>query len=233
MTEPQPKPVEEPVKRGPYSAQDKKTERRLISLEQLLLALLAEPADIAAELAEGGYTPKALTDKVTEQKSAFGIFVAQGEAKYTQTALTKAFKAADRSLRTYYRRVRAKAKSAFMKDPDGRGKLRLNGTEPNGLNDLIGAGRALVLEGSKPEFATRLAAKGVSAATLTQLSGLIDALEAADLAQEKAKAASPTATAERDAAAQNLFDWEAEFKMFAKGQFGDRPEILRRWGVIK
>ena len=223
----EPKPV---IKR---SAQDTKTEKRLVGVEQLLLALLAEPADIAAELAEGSYTADSLQAKLEEQRSAFNIFVAQGEARYTKTASTKAFQAADKAARTYYRTIRTQSKSAFMKDPDGRGKLRLNGAEPNGLKDLIGAARALTVEGSKPEFAAQLARKGVTAAKLTKLSNLIDALEAADLAQETAKAAAPTATAERDAAAQDLFDWEAEFKLFAKGQFGDRLEILKRWGIIK
>jgi hypothetical protein len=233
MTDPQSDPVEKPKKRGPYSAQDKKTEKRLVGIEQLLLALLAEEADIAAELGAGGYTVEVLNAQVLEQKNVFGIFVAQGEAKFEKTAATKAYLAADKAARTYYRSVRTQSKSAFMKDPDGRGKLRLNGVEPNGQKDFIGATRALVTEGSKPEFAVRLARKGVTAAKLTKLNGLIDALEAADLAQEKAKAAAPAATAERDATAQELFDWEAEFRMFAKGQFGDRPEILKRWGISK
>jgi hypothetical protein len=118
-----------------------------------------------------------------------------------------------------------------MKDPVGRQFVGLDGREPDSLPNFIGAARKLTASGSKPGYAEKLAKKGVTAAKLADLNAKLDALEAADAAQEAAKAAAPKATAKRDASAQELADWVAEFKTFAKAQFKDRPDILKRWGL--
>ena len=222
-----PEPAPAPKRR---SAQDKKMEADIIGAEQLINALQAEQ-EVKAELAEGGYAPEELSRVLLVQKKAFNDYLAHGEAEGAQKASTRAMQAAERSVRTTYRQLRGLGKAAFMKDPNGRQQLRLDGREPDSLPNFIGAARALAQTGLKPEYAAKLAKKGVTAAKLAALSSQLDALEAADLAQETAKAAAPKARLQRDTAAQELFDWVAEFKLFAKSQFKDRPEVLKRWGI--
>ena len=123
------------------------------------------------------------------------------------------------------------AKAAFLNDPDGRSQLGLAGVEPVPLNNLIGAIEALIERGAKPEYAARLAKKAVTPAKLADLAAKLAALKAADQAQEEAKRAAPLATAARNAAAQELAAWVREFKAFAKAQFSDRPDLLKRWGL--
>ena len=76
-----------------------------------------------------------------------------------------------------------------------------------------------------------LAKKGVTAVKLADLGAKLDALEAANQAQEDAKAAAGKALAQRNASAQLVFDWVAEFRMFAKAEFKDQPDVLKRWGL--
>ncbi len=221
---PEPKPVS-----SPRSAQDRKMEKDIIGAEQLAKILPAETA-LAAGLAEGGYTPAELTRFAGLQQQALADFVVQGEAEATQKIATKAFTAADKAARAVYAKLRGLGKAAFMKDPAGRQFVGLDGREPDGLQNFIGAARKLTNSGSKPGYAEQLAKKGVTAAKLADLSAKLDALEAADAAQEAAKAAAPKARIQRDASAQALADWLAEFKTFAKVQFKDQPDVLKRWG---
>lgn len=223
---PEPKPV---IKR---SAQDKKMERDIIAAEQLSKILPAE-TDLLPELAEGAYTVTELHNFAVLQQTAFSDYVIQGQAEANQKIATKQFAAADRTARATLSKLRTQGKSAFMKDPEGRQYVGLDGRQPDGLKDFIASGRRLIRSGSEPGYAERLARKGVTVAKLLDLAAKLDALEAADAAQEAAIAAAPVARAQRDASAQALRDWVAEFTMFAKGQFGDRPEILKRWGLIK
>lgn len=222
---PEPKPT--PKRRA---AQNRQMEADVIAGEILINALKAEQ-EVQAELEEGGYGTAELTRATAVQKTAWSTFVIQGQAEGAQTAATRLMRTAERSVWTSYRLLRGLGKSAFMKDPDGRRQLRLDGGEPVGLKNLIGAARALADSGSQPEFAAKLAKKGVTAAKLAALNSKVDALVAADQAQEAAKVAAPKARKQRDADAQELFDWVAEFKMFAKNQFKDRPDVLKRWGI--
>ncbi len=222
---PEPKPAA-----APRSAQDRKMEQAIIGAEQLAKILPTE-TELAAELAEGGYAAAELQLFDGLQKTAFTDFVTQGQAEAEQKAATLRFKAADKAARRTYAVVRTKGKAAFMKDPVGRQYVGLDGREPDSLLGFIGSGRKLIKSGAEPGYAEKLAKKGVTAAKLADLGAKLDALEAADAAQEAAKAAAPKARVQRDASAQALFDWVAEFKMFAKGQFGDRPDILKRWGL--
>ena len=106
--------------------------------------------------------------------------------------------------------------------------MGLNGSEPKDQQSFIAAATALVEQGKNEEYAVRLAKKGVTAAKLTDLETKIDAWMAADQAQTNALAATPEATAKRDAAAKELFDWLGEYKQFARTQFKDQPAIAKR-----
>ena len=95
----------------------------------------------------------------------------------------------------------------------------------------MGAVDRLIKNAPLPEYAAKLIRRGVTAAKLQGLQTKLQALQEADRVQEAAKSATPLVTAKRDAAARALFDWLVEFKAFARAQFKDRPNILKRWGI--
>jgi hypothetical protein len=111
--------------------------------------------------------------------------------------------------------------------PHGSG---LTGREPRDLAGQLNAADALARNGVLPPHADKLAKRGVTAAKLQDLQTKVAALKEADRQQEAAKAATPRATAKRDDAVAALSAWLVEFKAFAKVQFKDRPDILKRWG---
>jgi hypothetical protein len=227
-SEPTTNPVEKPAAR-PRSAQDRKMERDIIAAGQLA-GILPTETELAADLAEGGYTTVELTRFGTLQQKALADFVTQGQVEAEQKAATQNYQAADKAARAAYAKLRGLGKSAFMKDPVGRQFVGLDGREPDGLQSFLGAARKLTMSGKEPGYAEKLAKKGVTAAKLSDLGAKLDALEAADAAQEAAKAAAPKARARRDQSAKELFDWVSEFKVFAKAQFKDHPDALKRWG---
>jgi hypothetical protein len=206
-------------------------ENDLIAINQTLRASLAD-AEAGPQLAEGGY-PTGELNRVLEDvyKPAYDGFVSRQDADANQAGATAAFKAAEKSARAFYRRLRGYAKAAFLKDPQGRIALGLEGREPADFQNFVGAAGRLVDEGLKPPYAEKLARKTVTAAKLQDLRTRLEALLAAKQAQTNAIEAAPRATSVRDAAVKELFDWFAEFKAFALVQFQDRPDILGRLGL--
>jgi hypothetical protein len=146
-------------------------------------------------------------------------------------AANKAYAAAEKSLTTLYLNQRGLARSAFLKDPAALEKLGISGRAPRALGDLINASETLVRNAPLPLYADKLTRRGVTATKLQNLQARLAALQEADRVQEAAKGALPPATAKRNAAAQALNDWVVEFKAFAKVQFKDRPDVLKRWGL--
>jgi len=96
---------------------------------------------------------------------------------------------------------------------------------------LINAVSALLTNAPQPDYATRLNQRAVTAAKLQNLRTKLDALKAADLAQEDGKAAASKAVAQRDLAAAALKEWMTEFRAFVKVQFKDQPDVLKSWGL--
>ncbi|MFN8598525.1 MAG: hypothetical protein U0559_20370 [Anaerolineae bacterium] len=160
--------------------------------------------------------------------AALDGFTARQDADANQAGATAAFRAAEKSARGLYRKLRGYGKAVFLKDPQGRAALGLDGREPADFQNFIGAAARLVDEGLKPPYAERLARKTVTAAKLQDLRARLDALQATKQAQINAIEAVPRATAVRDAAAQDLFAWFAEFKAFSLVQLQERPDILKR-----
>jgi len=211
------------------STQDRIMENKIIAAEQLAKILPAE-TDLAETLSEADYGAQELVRFDTLQQKAWKDYGAQGLAAGEQKNATKRFLASEKAARKSFVKERGKGKAAFMKDPIGREIVGLNGTIPGSLIGLIGAGRKLAGAVDKPEYAVKLAKKGVTAAKLADLGVKLDALEAADQEQVLAKSAASVALLQRNASAQELFDWVAEFRTFAKAEFKDHPEILKRWG---
>ena len=227
-------PESQPIEPAPTpkrrSAQDKKMENDLIATGQLIAALQAE-TEAAPELAEGGYTAEELTRALGVQQAAFAAYLARTEADAAQVDATAAFKAADKAARAAYKKLRGLAKSAFLKNPAGRVALRLEGREPTDLQNFIAAAETLAAEGQKPLQADALQHKGVTTVKLQDLQTKVAALKAADQAQNAAIQHAPRTTTLRDAALKELNDWLVEFKAFARAQFVERPDLLKRWGV--
>jgi hypothetical protein len=225
--EPQQPPSEPKPAPKPRSPQDKKLANDIALAERQIKTALAN-AEAGPLLADGGFTPDELNNGLGLQRAAFEAFVARQEADGAQVAATRAFKEADKAARKTYTKLRGFARTAVMKDAAARAALGLSGREPTDLQNFLIAAEALVTQGAKPEFATLLAKKTVTAAKLEDLKTKLDALKAADQAQEAAKSAVPKATQARDDAAKVLFEWLSGYEAFVRMQFQDRPDIAKR-----
>ncbi len=221
-------PATKPAPR-PRSAQDKQLAKETAAAGQTIRAVMAD-TEAAPELAEGGYAALELSRGLALQEAAQEALAERLVADGAQDAATKAYLAAQKALTTTYSKLRGLARSAFLKNTDALTALGLTGREPRDLAGQLNAADALARNGVLPPYADKLAKRGVTAAKLQDLQTKVAALQEADRQQEAAKAATPRATAKRDAAVAALSAWLAEFKTFAKAQFKDRPDILKRWG---
>jgi hypothetical protein len=219
-----------PAPKPPRSAQDKKLAADLAAAEQLIGNALAD-TEAAPLLAEGGYTAQELNAGLALHQAALTAFVTRQTADGAQDSATKAFAAADKAAHKTYTTLRELGRSAFLKDSAALTALGLSGREPRDLQNFLTAADAFVRSATNPLYSAKLTARGVTAAKLQDLQAKLDALRLADRQQEAAKTATPAATSKRDRAAKSLFDWQSEFKAFAKAQLKDRPDISKRLGV--
>jgi len=212
------------------AAQDKKLINDSGAAGQTIRAVMAD-TEAAAELTAGGYPPEELSRGLGLQKTLEDDLAERQAADGAETAANRAYKSADRALHTTYSTVRGLSRSAFLKDPAALETLGLAGREPRDMEQIMGAVDRLLKNAPLPDYAAKLTRRGVTAAKLQGLQAKLEALQEADRVQEAAKSATPKVTARRDAAAKVLFDWLVEFKAFARAQFKDRPDILKRWGI--
>ena len=223
-----------PEKAAPRSAQDKRQSREIANTGQSIRAVTADaqadPA-MAQELEEGGFPLTELQRADTLQEEAQAALADHLAVAGLKDDANKAYAVAEKSLTTLYLGQRGLARSAYLKDRDALEKLGISGAAPRSLADIMNATEILVRNAPLPLYADKLTRRGVTAAKLQTLNTRLAALQAADLAQNSAIQAVPPATARRNAAAQALADWFVEFKAYAKVQFKDRPEILKRWGI--
>jgi hypothetical protein len=226
-------PLEKPAPQ-PRSPQDKRQAREIAATGQTIRAVAADATSdetIALALAEGGYPLTEFSRADGLQEAAQAALAEQLAVGSVKDAANKTYAAAEKSLTTLYLNLRGLARSAFLKDRAALEKLGISGNAPRALADLLNAGENLVRNAPLAPYADKLARRGVTAAKLQNLQTRLAALQEADRAQEAAKEALPPATAKRNAAAQALTDWLVEFKAFAKVQFKDQPELLKRWGL--
>ena len=229
----EPTPTEKPAPH-PRSAQDKKQARDIAAAGQTLRSVIADAGSdqaIGAALTEGGYPVEELQRGLDGQEAAQAALAQHLAVGGSKDAANKAYAAAEKALTTFYLNLRGLARSAFLKDRDALEKLGISGVAPRSLGDLINASETLIRNAPLPLYVDKLTRRGVTAVKLQNLQTRLDALREADRVQEDAKSAVPSATTERNAAAAQLNAWLVEFKAFAKVQFKDQPDVLKRWGI--
>ncbi len=218
----------------PRSPQDKRQAREIANTGQSIRAVTADMQEdeaIAMALTEGGYPLAELTRADGLQEAAQAALAQHLAINGIKDDANKAYAAAEKTYTALYLNLRGLARSVFLKDRAALTDLGIAGTAPRALADLMNAGETLARNAPLPLYSARLTARGVTATKLQNLNARLAALQEADRVQEAAKGGVPPATAKRNAAAQALSDWFVEFKAFAKVQFKDRPDLLKRWGV--
>ncbi len=230
----EPKPVDSPSARTPRAPQDKAQAKEIIAFGQTLSAVLRDvsaPGPIADALIEGGFTEAEIqngADLQVEATAALSDHLAALGAKLTAT---KVYLAAEKGYVSVYTNVRGLARSAYLKDSGALTALGIAGVQPRDMKSLIKVGHDFLKNAVLPEYAVRLAKRGVTTAKLQNLQTRLSALEAADTAQEDAKGVALQATTRRERVAAALKAWMIEFKAFAKVQFKDQPDVLKSWGL--
>jgi hypothetical protein len=227
MSEPTPTPAA--PKRG-RSNQDQRIADRIAAAHQTLL-LVQSDSELAALLAGRGYDAARLAEGQALQVAAQAAFTGRQRAAADQTAATAALVAADAAARRAYNDFRVTARVVFP-EPAASQALGLAGAAADDRQKFITAARASYdVALNTAAYLAELARFGYAQAALETARGLLDALTAADAAQEAAKAAAMQATRQRDAAAAALDAWLRRFRTVAKIAARGRPGLALKLGV--
>jgi hypothetical protein len=231
-----PKPIEPKPARQPRSPQDKQQAREIAATGQSIRAVAADAREdpvIGAALTQGGFPLTELQRAGDLHEDAQATLAEHLAVEAIKDEANKTYAAAEKSLTTDYLNLRGLSRSAYLKDRAALENLGISGNAPRSLADLITASELLIRNAPLPLYVAKLTARGVTPARLTALQTRLAALEEADRVQEKALKDVPPVVARRNAAAAALNAWFVEFKAFAKVQFKDRPDLLKRWGLKK
>jgi len=227
MSEPTPTPAA--PKRG-RSNQDQRIADRIASAGQTLL-LAQSDSELAALLAGRGYDAARLAEGQALQSAAQAAFTGRQRAAAEQTAATAALVAAGVAARRAYSDFRITARAVFPA-PAANLALGLAGAASEDLQKFLTAARTSYdVALNTAAYLTELARFGYAQAALETARGLLDALAAADAAQEGAKAAALQATRQRDEAAAALDAWLRRFHAIAKIAARGRPDLALKLGL--
>jgi hypothetical protein len=227
MSEPTPTPAA--PQRG-RSNQDQRIADRIAAVRQML-TLAQSDQELAALLAGRGYDAARLAEGLALQDAAQAAFTGRQRAAAEQTAATAALVAADAAARRAYNDFRITARAVFPA-PAASQALGLAGAASEDLQKFLTAARTSYdVALNTAAYLTELARFGYAQAALEAARGLLDALAAADAAQEAAKAAALQATRQRDAAVADLDAWLRRFRTVAKIAVRGRPDLGVRLGL--
>ena len=193
----------------------------------------ADP-ELAAELAEFGYTP----EKLDEGDALLAALVAasaamdreHGEADDATDAAATAF---EKARRVYVRHVRL-ARIVFEDDPGRTSTLGLRGRRPDDRAKLLDAAESFYANAlADADAVTALAGVNADTASLEAGRAALRAAEAARAAQAKEGGEAEQSTVARDAAADALRQWFKRFRRVAVVATEDTPQLRERLGFLE
>ena len=126
-----------------------------------------------------------------------------------------------------YRQLFKAARIAFKYDLSVITRLNLNSKRKRSLSiQLLQAQQFYINLLNSPELIDALKAHGVTASKLKVAQAEMEAVQSANLAHEKGKAAAQAAAQARDTAMDNLRIWLSDFITIARIALGQHPQLL-------
>ena len=153
-----------------------------------------------------------------------------GEQVGATATLNEAWSTAKKS----YMRLVKIARIAFKRNVGVAIKLDLNGDRKQSLSGwLLQAKQFYTNALGDPEVINALGQYGITSAKLEAAQAQMQAVEAADLTQEKEKGEAQSATKMRDGAIDALDDWLDDFVAIARVALEEDPQLLETMGILE
>lgn len=190
-------------------------------------------AEVQNYLSELGYTP----ERIQEGKALYEAAVAgQGQrtSEYAdQLGATAALEEARTKANKTYMRFLRIARVAFKDNVSATSALKMNGDRKKSLSGwLLQAGEFYDQALSRPEILNRLAEYNITAEKLEAGKAEVEAVKAANTAQETEKSEAQEATQLRDRALDALDDWLDDFLAIARIALEDSPQLAESLGLL-
>jgi hypothetical protein len=203
---------------------------RLLAAQVAIDAVLAE-ATLQAALTPFGYDAAVMTAARGLYEQAEGQTAAQQAEYGDQYAATQAVEAAITAAYTAYMRSLQLARVAFKNNLKGQTALGLNGRRKESLSGWLGQAETLYQGlAADPSLLAEMAKFGYDLAKVQAEAGLVAAVRAANVGQEREKGEAQAATKARDALLAVLDEWLADFKAVAQVALADSPQQLEMLG---
>jgi hypothetical protein len=208
------------------SARTKKSIAQSLNNAQLAIVNSLADAEIKAAVAEFGYTPARLREGLALYEAALAAVNAQKAARSDQKIATAEVQAVYLTARSAYQAAAKVARATL--DDGGLATLGLTGNTPRDVAGLTQAGYTLFDNAARNEL---LADYGYTASRLASERAKLEALDAAQQTQQRAKGNAQQATQDRDAALADLNEWVAQYLKIARVALADRKSLLEKLGV--
>ncbi|MGB5913954.1 MAG: hypothetical protein WBG63_03760 [Phormidesmis sp.] len=206
----------------------------LLSEAQLAIENALNNPKVLAYLSDFGYT----SARIQQGKKLYNIAAAAqlaqateaGEQISTTATLNEAWEIAKK---TYIRFVKV-ARVAFKRDSGVSTQLDLSGSRKRTLSGWMAQATQFHKNAlANKEILKALAEFGITKQKLEAGLKEVDALESANLMQEKEKGEAQAATQTRDAALDELQDWLSDYLAIAKVALEEDPQLLEGLGVLQ
>ena len=194
---------------------------RQLNSAEIAIANSLDESEIAGAVAEFGYTPARLREGLALYEAALAAVNAQKSARGDQKIATAEVEAVYLTARSAYQAAAKVARATL--DAGGLATLGLMGSTPRDVAGLTQAGYTLFDNAARSGL---LADLGYTAERLASERARLEALDAAQQAQQRAKGDAQQATEDRDAALAELHEWVAQYLKIARVALADRKSLL-------
>ena len=193
----------------------------------LLIETVTGDPQIMEILAGKGYDEASFTAGRTLLDAASSAFASRAAAiaaqRYASSRLAGIETAAEKAF-TDFRLI---ARAVFKDEPEAHSALNLKDELPGNRSRFIAKALTSIENARLEPYAERLAQFGYDEDGLAQVEQAVAALETADAGQNQLISDAMTATAERDAAWEQLSGWVSQFRAVAKVALRDKPDLVR------
>ena len=224
-------PAPEPKPKAPRADQDQKIADRIADTREKILIVQADP-ELQALLTVRGFDPERLLQGLDLQDAAQTAFNNRQTAIGAENDANAAFAAANAKARQDNIDFRTTARKIFKKDPAAQATLGVTGHIAADAQKFVTDARASYAAAlGNAAYLTELALDGYIQTAMQSLVSGLDALQAANTAQETAQATAVRATQLRDAADKTLAEWRSRFNTAATIATRERPDLAAKLGL--
>ena len=218
-------PTPKPVKRN--AEQDQRIADRIAADGQYLQTVRTDP-EISVLLAARGYTPAKLDDGDALQTVAQAAFTQRQTSMAGQGHASAGLVGRAAEVREMYVDFRETVRAITDFTASDRVALKVNGTVPTDRQKLLTVARASFQAAQAEPYAGILTTYGYSPVVIGKALEQLDAYATADTDQNSAIGSATKATADRNAAFNELKAYMQQLRRLAKVALRKRPDLLKK-----